>query len=122
MLVLGGTGTLGAPVVRSLVERGHTVRLLARHPEHARGMFGAIAEVVEGDSTERDRIRSALAGCDAVHISLPVESELTAVQHITDVAGSGILGRISYVSGTSVREENRWFDLIDVKLRAEWIR
>ena len=49
VLVLGATGTLGNPVARHLVERGHEVRVLARHAEQARCMFGPAVEVVEGD-------------------------------------------------------------------------
>jgi uncharacterized protein YbjT (DUF2867 family) len=119
VLVLGATGVLGNPVVRSLAARGYTVRILARNAEKARRMFGSTVEVVEGDSRDRDRMKSAIAGCDAVHISLPQESELTAVQHVVDLASAENLERITYVSATSVCEENRWFELVDVKARAE---
>jgi len=124
VLVLGGTGTLGSPVVTSLAERGHVVRVLARNAEKARGMFGEGVEVFEGDSVSKNQIAKALAGCSAVHISLPTESELTAVRHLVDLAGEDAgsdLHRFSFVSGTSVREENRWFEVVDVKMRAEEI-
>ena len=113
-----------AAEVRSLADRGYTVRVLARSAQKAHGMLGEGVEVVAGDSTDRDHLRRALAECDAVHVSLPTESELAAVQHIVDLAASGAateLGRISYISGTSVRQENRWFDLIDLKMKAEEI-
>ncbi|UCC85230.1 MAG: SDR family NAD(P)-dependent oxidoreductase [Gemmatimonadota bacterium] len=119
VLVLGATGTLGKAVAHSLAERGHMVRVLARSAEKAQRMFGAMTEVFEGDSTDRDGIRKAIAGCDAVHISLPTESELIAVRHVVDLAAAQNLERISYVSATSVCEENRWFEIIEVKLRAE---
>jgi uncharacterized protein YbjT (DUF2867 family) len=119
VLVLGGTGTLGSPVVHCLAARGHEVRVLARSAEKARRMFGATAAVVEGTSLERDDIRKAMAGCDAVHISLPQESELTAVRHVVDLAAAEHLERISYVSATSVCEENRWFEVVAVKLQVE---
>ncbi len=119
VLVLGATGTLGNPVVQCLAERGHTVRVLARSGERAQRMFGAMAEVVAGDSTDGNRIGKAMAGCDAVHISLPPESELIAMQHVIDLAAAEKLDRVSYVSATSVCEENRWFEIIDVKMRAE---
>jgi uncharacterized protein YbjT (DUF2867 family) len=41
------------------------------------------------------------------------------VTELADAGGSFNLSRISYVSGTSVREENRWFDVVDVKMQAE---
>ncbi len=118
VLVLGGTGTLGAPVVHGLAERGHTVRVLVRSAERARRILGTVAEVVEGDSMDRDQLQEAMAGCSAVHISLPTESELIAVRHIVDSAAEH-LERVSYVSATSVCEENRWFEIIDIKMRAE---
>lgn len=118
VLVLGATGILGKPVARCLAERGHTVRVLARSAEKAHRTLGAVAEVVEGDSRDRDQLRRALAGCEAVHISLPQESELVAVRHVIDLT-AGNLDRVSYVSATSVCEENRWFEIVDVKARAE---
>jgi uncharacterized protein YbjT (DUF2867 family) len=122
VLVLGATGTLGRPVVERLLAAGHGIRILARNAGKAQAMFGHGTEVMEGDSTDRDQMGRALAGCEAVHVSLPTESELVAVSHIVDLAGAGTaknLSRISYISGTSVREENRWFEVIDVKMRAE---
>jgi len=122
VLVLGGTGTLGAPVVRSLAQRGHLVRILTRTVKKARRIFRNSVEALEGDPANREQLARALTGCDATHVSLPTDSELIAVEHLVNLAGAGTapdLKRISYISGTSVREENRWFELIDVKARAE---
>lgn len=110
---------LGAPVVRSLAERGHRVRALTRSVERTRKMFGGSVEIVAGRATDREDIRSAIAGCDSVHISLPHESELVVVQHVIHLAPAERLERISYVSATTACEANRWFELIDVKMRAE---
>jgi uncharacterized protein YbjT (DUF2867 family) len=85
-------------------------------------MFGEGVEIREGDSTNRMDLLAALPGCDAVHVSLPTESELEAVRHLVGLADSAEAGefrRVSYVSGTSVREENRWFRVVDVKMEVE---
>ncbi|UCC78280.1 MAG: NmrA family NAD(P)-binding protein [Candidatus Zixiibacteriota bacterium] len=119
ILILGATGTLGNPVTRCLADGDHTIRILTRRAEKARKMFDDMVEIVEGDSTNRNHIESAIDGCEAVHITLPAESELIAVQHVINSFTAKNLNLISYVSGTSVREENRWFKLIDVKMRAE---
>jgi uncharacterized protein YbjT (DUF2867 family) len=122
VLILGATGTLGQPVAKRLLDRGFAVRVLARSPEKARGVLGADVEIVEGDSTSFFHLERAMEECNAVHVSLPTESELVAVEHLVGLAKAGSardLQRISYVSGTSVREENRWFEVIDVKMRAE---
>ncbi|MCP4655590.1 MAG: NAD(P)H-binding protein [bacterium] len=121
ILVLGATGLLGQPVVRGLVDKGHRVRVLARTDEKAREMFGDTVEIVAGSAVHRDDVQGAMAGCDAVHISLPQESELTATQHVVDLAAANGPERISYISATTACEENRWFEVIEVKMRTEQI-
>ncbi len=119
VLVLGATGMLGQPVAHCLVDKGHRVRILVRSVEKARRMFGNTVEIVEGSALNRDNIQAAMAGCEAVHINLTQESELTATQHIIDLAQGNSLERVTYVSATTAREENRWFEMIDVKMRTE---
>ena len=121
ILVLGATGMLGQPVARGLVDRGHQVRVLVRNIEKARGMFGNTVEIVEGSAVDRERLRAAMAGCQAVHINLTQEVELTAAQHVLDLAGDTGLERITYVSATTACQENRWFELVDIKMRTEEI-
>jgi uncharacterized protein YbjT (DUF2867 family) len=121
VLVLGATGMLGQPVARCLVDKGHRVRILVRSVEKARRMFGNAVEIVEGSALNREDIQAGMAGCDAVHINLTQESELTATQHVVDLAQGKGLERVTYVSATTAREENRWFELIDVKMRTEEI-
>ena len=119
VLVLGATGMLGQPVVRCLADQGHRVRTLVRSAEKARRMFGTSAEIIEGNALNRDDIQTAMKGCDSVHINLTQESELTATGHVVDVAQGGGLERVTYVSATTAREENRWYPPIDVKMRTE---
>ena len=119
ILILGATGTLGQPVARALKETGYTVRLLARNPEKARRIFGDGFEIIAGNAANKDDLQAALPGCAGVHINLPTESELKAVEHLVALATGSRLERISYVSATTVTEENGWFELIAVKLRAE---
>ena len=119
ILVLGATGMLGQPVTHCLVDKGHKVRILVRSVEKARRIFKNTVEIVEGSALNRDDIQTAMAGCDAVHINLTQESELTATQHVIDLAPSQSLERVTYVSATTACEENRWFELVDVKMRTE---
>jgi uncharacterized protein YbjT (DUF2867 family) len=121
ILVLGATGMLGQPVVRCLVDKGHRVRVLARSREKAREMFGDTVEIVAGSAVNRGDVQGAMAGCDAVHINLTQESELTAMQHVVDLAAANGPERVTYVSATTACEENRWFELVDVKMRTEEI-
>ena len=118
VLVLGGTGMLGRPVVNRLTEDGHAVRVLTRSVEKAREVFGDTVEFAAGTAMNVDDIRSAMAGCDAVHINLTPATEYTAARHVIDLA-KGQLERITYVSATTLSEENRWFYRVDVKMRTE---
>jgi len=118
ILVLGGTGMLGRPVVNRLTDKGHAVRLLTRSVEKTKGVFGDTVEIAEGTAMNVDDVRSSMAGCDAVHINLTPATEYTATKHVIDLA-SGRLERISYVSATTLSEENRWFYRVDVKMRTE---
>ena len=118
ILVLGGTGMLGRPVVHCLTDKGHTVRVLTRTVEKTKNMFGDTVEIFEGSATIRDDIREALVGCEAVHLNLSPATEYTAMEHVVDLA-EGQMERISYVSATTLSEENRWFDRVDVKMRTE---
>jgi uncharacterized protein YbjT (DUF2867 family) len=109
---------LGGPVVQCLTDKGHVVRILTRSVEKKLTMFGDAVDIVEGTATNRDDIRMALAGCDAVHINLTPATEYAAMQHVIELA-EGQLKRITYVSATTLSEENRWFDRVDVKMRTE---
>ncbi|MFI9722109.1 condensation domain-containing protein [Streptomyces sp. NPDC052396] len=65
VLVTGGTGGVGAFVLRELAARGRPVRALAR-PESAHLVSGDGVEVVEGDLADPDSLRSAVRGVDSV--------------------------------------------------------
>lgn len=118
ILVIGATGLLGRPVVERFIEGGQTVRILTRSAEKAQSMFGGAVEISQGSATNIDDVRAAMAGCDAVHINLTPATEYTATSHVIEVA-DGRLGRLGYVSATTLSEENRWFDRADVKMRCE---
>jgi uncharacterized protein YbjT (DUF2867 family) len=66
VLVIGGTGELGAPVAGQLHSDGYRVRVLARRLPAARDHD---LEYVKGNLDDTDALRSALSGCAAVHLS-----------------------------------------------------
>jgi uncharacterized protein YbjT (DUF2867 family) len=121
ILVLGATGMLGKPVVQCLLDRGYQVRIMVHNLESARRRFGNTVEAVVGDARNEEAIQAVMAGCDAVHVNLTQEAELTAMQHIVNLAPGNPLERVSYVSATTVCEENRWFEMVDIKMRTEAI-
>lgn len=123
VLVLGGTGMLGAPVALRLAEDGFDVRVLARHPAEARSKLGPTAEVeiVRGDAGDRLDVRGAMAGCDIVHVSVGPPIDRISVELALRAATEVGAERIGYVSGTTVSEEHRWYPMVEEKLAAEAI-
>jgi uncharacterized protein YbjT (DUF2867 family) len=65
ILVAGGTGVLGRPAVRLLVERGHEVVVLARDVAKARSLLGPDVRLTPGDILDRAACEQAAIGCDA---------------------------------------------------------
>jgi uncharacterized protein YbjT (DUF2867 family) len=119
ILVLGGTGLLGEPVARKLKTDGFSVRILARSPEKARERFPSGFEIVQGDVTDKDSLRTAMKDCFGVHISVGGEVDQLSAENAAALAPEIGVQRISYISGATVREENRWFPVVAQKLNAE---
>jgi len=119
ILVLGGTGMLGAPVARRLLADGFAVRLLSRDPDKARALFDESFEVVAGDVTDPDSLKAALTGCDGVHVSVGGPAELPAAQNVAALAPELGLQLITYISGATAVAENGWFPMTAQKLAAE---
>ena len=68
-LVVGSTGTVGAEVVRALVDRGAGVRTLVRAPGRARTSDGV--EAVAGDLSDAPSLAHALDGVDGAFFVTP---------------------------------------------------
>jgi dihydroflavonol-4-reductase len=66
-LVTGGTGFVGANLVRELLADGRTVRVLARKGGDRRALEGCAVEIAEGDLLEADSLRAAVKGARRVY-------------------------------------------------------
>ena len=66
-LVTGGTGFVGANLVRELLADGRTVRVLARKGNDRRALEGCAVEIVEGDLLDADSLRAAVKGARRVY-------------------------------------------------------
>jgi dihydroflavonol-4-reductase len=66
-LVTGGTGFVGAHVVRALVAKGRSVRCLARAESRRDNLEGLAVEVVVGDLTDPASLARALSGVQTLY-------------------------------------------------------
>jgi uncharacterized protein YbjT (DUF2867 family) len=66
VLVTGGTGFVGPKVVHALRAEDRPVRVLVRRPERHEQLRAWGCELVQGDMTDPDSLRRAVAGTDAV--------------------------------------------------------
>lgn len=65
-LITGATGFVGSAVARLLLEKGHTVRALARPNGNRSNLAGLDVEIAEGDLTDQASLARAVDGCEAV--------------------------------------------------------
>lgn len=119
ILILGGTGLLGRPVLRALQDAGFETRLMTRNKGKALPIVGPSTEVVEGEVQEVDRLRQAVKGCQGVHISIGGDVDQLSAENVSAVARGEGVERVSYISGATASEENRWFPMTAQKLNAE---
>ena len=119
ILLLGGSGMLGEPVARCLNDDGFQVRILARDVVKARQQFDAAFEIVPGDVTNVESLKRALVDCHGAHISVGGAVDQISAENVAALAPEVGLAQITYVSGSSVCEENGWFRMTAQKLVAE---
>ncbi|MCB1188543.1 SDR family oxidoreductase [bacterium] len=141
ILILGGMGALGQPVVRRLISDGFTVRLLSREPFNTRMHFGGTIisnegemamdaiEIIEGDCRRAFDVSTALTGCSGLHVSVKVSEgadSLQALESRTALAvAEAVKGRgldlVTYTSCSFVNEEFTDNFIVKCKLDAEQI-
>jgi len=133
ILVAGGTGFVGAGIVRELARRGKKVVVLTRSAENAKQRFpGFDIEYRQGDVTDPDSLQAALAGVDAIvgaqqfpnspvenpgkgHTFAKVDAEGT--ENLVRAAKAAGVKRYVYLSGVGAAPDGRhWFQ---AKWRAE---
>ena len=119
ILVLGATGLLGKPATQKLKEAGFQVRVLARDVEKAASMFDSDYEIVPGDVTDLTTLEAAMKDCYGVHISVGGQVDQLSAENVAALAPKLGIERITYISGATVAEENRYFQMVAQKLEAE---
>jgi len=119
VLVRGGTGMLGTPVVRHLLEDGFEVRVLSRDPIKVRERFGNDVELEAGDIGNLKLLERGMDGCVAVHISIGGVVDQESAEQVVRLAPRLGVERVGYVSGTTVSDANAWHPMVAAKLAAE---
>lgn len=101
VLVTGGAGFIGSHTVDALLAGGHQVRVLdtLEPPVHTGARPDYLdpeAELVHGSVTDREALRQALAGIDAVFHFAAYQDYLTDFSHffLTNSAGTALLYEI----------------------------
>jgi dTDP-glucose 4,6-dehydratase/UDP-glucose 4-epimerase len=109
-LVTGGTGFLGAALVRRLVAEGHRVRVLDNQFRGATARLGAAlnaVELVEADIRDTAAVKRAAAGVDAIaHLAFINGTEFfySHPELVLDVGIRGMLNVIDAARANGVRE------------------
>jgi uncharacterized protein YbjT (DUF2867 family) len=99
VLVTGGTGTVGAHLVRELCERGAAVRAFVRDPERAAARLGPGVELVAGDFADRASVRRAMQGVDRVFLtSADGPDQVAHETAVVDAAASAWVQRVVKLS------------------------
>jgi dihydroflavonol-4-reductase len=109
-LVTGGTGFVGANLVRELLTDGDRVRVLARPGGDRRALAGCDVEIVEGDLLDPASVRRATAGMERVyHVaadyrlwapdpSALFRANVDGTRHVLEAAVAAGAARIVYTS------------------------
>ncbi|MEP0773366.1 MAG: NAD(P)H-binding protein, partial [Acidobacteriota bacterium] len=84
-VVVGGTGALGAAVVRHLQAAGTPVRAVVRDRERAGELLPAGAEMVTADATDRDEVVTACADARVIYhcLNVPYQEWMAVMPQVT---------------------------------------
>lgn len=103
LLVFGATGTQGHPVVEAALERGYSVRAATRNLDEAEEKLPGRVERVTADLLQREDVRGAAEGVDAIFFHLPVMPDQpeadSAVDHVLAAAGASDVERVVFTTG-----------------------
>ncbi|RYE93957.1 MAG: NAD-dependent epimerase/dehydratase family protein [Myxococcales bacterium] len=101
ILVTGGSGSVGQPIVRALVAAGHRVRMLTRRDESARRAIVLGARPVRGDLLEPGALARATQGATVVvHAASSWTSQGSHEEHARiNVTGTGLLLEAARAAG-----------------------
>ncbi len=125
VLVTGATGKQGGALARALLNKGHDVRALTRHPESgaAQDLKRLGAELVAGNMEELSELERAVSGADAIFAVTDFwgsGADAEVRQGIT-VANAAKRAAVPHLVYTSVPKANEFTGIphFDTKTRVE---
>src|SRR2546428_3281738 len=71
--IVGATGKVGSKTVEHLLNKGHQLRLVARHAEKLAPFKEKGAEVYVGSTLDAEFLTQVFKGADAVFIMIPAD-------------------------------------------------
>lgn len=122
--VIGGTGKSGQYLVKHLLEKGHSLKLLLRHPENFT-LQNPLIETVKGDARDEAAIHKLIMGTDLVMSTLGQPKGEKSI--FSDAAGNIIkamdshgISRYIVTTGLSVNTSSDQKNE-RVKMATEWM-
>jgi uncharacterized protein YbjT (DUF2867 family) len=109
VLVAGATGFVGSRLSSALVDEGHDLLALTRHPEE----YGGPGAAVGGDVSDEPALASALAGCDVAYYLVHsldsadfAERDAEGARAFGRAAKQSGVQRIIYLSGLGAKDDD----------------
>ncbi|HHY85693.1 MAG TPA: NAD-dependent epimerase/dehydratase family protein [Verrucomicrobia bacterium] len=108
--VTGASGFIGSNLAQELAARGHRVRVLVRAGSNLRALDGIPCERVEGDVSDVEALKRAMAGCDwCFHVAASYHlwlrdyrpmyaANVQGTRNVLEAAGAAGCSRIVYTS------------------------
>lgn len=108
--VTGASGFIGSNLMHELVARGHRVKALLRPHSDLRGLAGVDFKRVDGDVSDRAKLKAALCGCDwCFHVAASYHlwlrdyqpmyaANIEGTRNVIEAAASAGCSRIVYTS------------------------
>ncbi len=127
ILIIGGRGRLGRPVLDRLIIDGYSPVVMTHNKEKADQFFGGLIPVVEGDVTDPESLKKPFEGIEAIYINLSarynikdyINLEANGCSNIAKIAKEQGVGQLAMISGLSASTGETKYPFINGKILAE---
>lgn len=114
ILLTGATGYIGGRLLPRLLQKGHRVRCMARHPEVLATQLKSGAEVISGDVILRESLTPAFQGMEVAYYLIHSlgsgadfeEQEFRGAKNFADAAQQAGVKKIIYLGGLGSQDSD----------------